>query len=49
MGFDDEQDARYRKANDGVSRGLWASLVLGALVFLGLVIWFLRTGGSIWG
>jgi hypothetical protein len=40
--------------NDGVgpsslSRGLVVALVLGAIVFLGLVVWILRTGGSIWG
>ena len=34
---------------NSLSRGLVVSLIVGALVFLGLVIWILRTGGSIWG
>ena len=32
-----------------VSRSLAVALVLGALAFLGLVLWFLRMGGGIWG
>lgn len=36
-------------SSPGVSRGLVISVIVGALVFLGLVVWILRTGGGIWG
>ena len=32
-----------------VSRGLVISLLIGAVAFLALVVWFLRMGGGIWG
>ena len=36
-------------ASGAVSRGLMVALIIGAIAFLGFVVWILRTGGSIWG
>ena len=46
---DDEHDPRSRDPNHRVRQGLVVSLVVGAVIFLALVMWLLRTSGSIWG
>jgi len=49
MKIDPERHRELEDARRRLSRGLVLALVLGALAFLGLVIWFLRMGGSMWG
>lgn len=44
-----EERGRLDRAGGDLSRGLVLALVAGAVVFLGLVVWFLRVGGGIWG
>lgn len=49
MGLDPERRRELEDAGHRLSRGLVVAIALGALAFLGLVIWFLREGGGIWG
>lgn len=49
MELDPERRRQLERAGQGLSRGLVLALVLGAVAVLGLIIWFLRMGGGIWG
>ena len=49
MDLDGDRRADSESAHKRVSRALVVTLVIGAGVFLALVMWYLRTAGSIWG
>ena len=46
---DPERRRELEDAGPRIGRSLVVAIVIGALAFLGLVMWFLRMGGGIWG
>jgi hypothetical protein len=49
MQEDEQQRRALEAAGRRASRGLVLALMLGAVAFLALVLWFLRMAGGIWG
>jgi hypothetical protein len=49
MVLNPDERRKLQQAGGDLSRGLVLSLVLGTLALLGLVFWFMRTAGGIWG